>query len=173
MDQYDWVLFTSVNGVKFFLQQNERKKIDIRQLGRAKIAVVGPKTKEAVEAYGLIVECMPQEHVAEAWSKPCVRRLQKGEKILLPRSNIARNLLPIEVKKMGCQVDAVDAYDTVLEDKHARGDHTRVATGLCPHGHVHKPINSTEFSSVACRGDKFLGRMDDECEDCLHWSHYC
>lgn len=118
VDQFDWLVFTSVHGVKFFLQRMKEMNIDIRRLGRAKIAVVGPKTKQAVEEYGLFVECMPREHVAEALVETMRLVVAKGERILLPRSNIARDVLPIELKKMGCQVEAVDAYDTVLEDKH-------------------------------------------------------
>ncbi len=130
LDQYDWVLFTSVNGVKFFLNRMKEQKIDIRKLANAKIAVVGPKTKETVEAYGLIVDCMPKEHVAEAMVETMRSEISAGEKILFPRSKIARNLIPMELEKMGCQVDTVDAYDTVLADEHAEEIVKKLQEGL-------------------------------------------
>lgn len=119
LDEFDWLIFTSINGVTFFFKRMKEQKIDIRKLAGMKIAVVGSKTKVAVEEKGLFIDCMPEEHVAEALIETLRSVVSPGEKILLPRSNIARDLLPNELKKMGCQVEAVDAYDTIPAGEHA------------------------------------------------------
>lgn len=117
LDEYDWVIFTSVNGVKFFFERLKERKIDIRKMAKAKIAVVGPKTKEVIEEKGIIIDCIPREHVAESLIETLRSMVSSGERVLLPRSDIARNLLPLELKKMGCHVEAVDAYDTIVADE--------------------------------------------------------
>lgn len=119
LDEFDWLIFTSVNGVNFFFKRMKEQKIDIRQLAGIKIAVVGSKTKDAIEEKGLFVDCIPEEYVAEALIETLRSVVSPGEKILFPRANIARGLLPDELKKMGCRVEAVDAYDTILASDHA------------------------------------------------------
>lgn len=118
-DAYDWMIFTSINGVKYFFQRMKEKQVDIRKLVNAKIAVIGPKTKQALEEKGLIVDVMPKEYVTEALLETLRPLVSAGETILHPRARIARNLLREELEKWGCKVDAVDAYDTVVAGEDA------------------------------------------------------
>lgn len=113
LDKFDWLIFTSVNGVTFFFKRMKEKQIDIRKLAHIKLAAVGPKTKRALEERGLFVDCMPNQHVAEALVEALRSVVSAGDKVLLPRANIARNVLPSELEKMGCQVEEVHAYDTL------------------------------------------------------------
>src|SRR5690606_19121250 len=65
LERYDWILFTSVNGVEFFFDYMKERAIDIRRMVNARIAAVGPKTAEALQKRGLIVEELPEDFVGE------------------------------------------------------------------------------------------------------------
>lgn len=114
---YDWIIFTSVNGVNAFFDCLRASGLDIRSLGAAKICAIGPKTKEALEAKGLIVAAMPEKFVAESVVECLKPLLQPGEKILLPRSDLARQVLVDTLLAIGMQVDEVVAYRTKKVDR--------------------------------------------------------
>ncbi|BCU81228.1 hypothetical protein JIR001_10110 [Polycladomyces abyssicola] len=116
---YDWVVFTSVNGVKYFFRRLRELKLDIRSMSRAKIAAIGPKTAEVLEEKGLRVEVLPDKFQAEALVEHLKPLVRAGERILLPRADIARKVLAVELEKLGCQVEEVDAYDTVVGNENA------------------------------------------------------
>ena len=113
---YNWIIFTSVNGVKAFFQRLRAQKLDIRSLKEAKICAIGPKTAEALEERGLLVDVMPEVFRAEAVLEALQGRIQSGDKILLPRADLARQVLVDSLKRLGAQVDEVVAYQTVLAD---------------------------------------------------------
>lgn len=107
LDTYDWIIFTSVNGVRRFVSGLE----DIRKL-RAKIAAIGPATRAAVEALHLKADCMPAEYVAESLLDALAGEDLRGKCILLPRAAVARDVVPAELAKRGATVDVVEAYRT-------------------------------------------------------------
>lgn len=113
IEDFDWIIFTSVNGVQAFYERLLFKKMDFRQLKGVRICAIGPKTREELEKYGLLVDYVPGEYRAEA----IIERMQgedlKGKKILLPRADIARKILPESLKVMGADVHEVIAYKTV------------------------------------------------------------
>ena len=113
---YSWIIFTSVNGVKAFFQRLRAQKLDIRSLKEAKICAIGPKTAEALEERGLLVDVMPEVFRAEAVLEALQGRIQPGDKILLPRADLARLVLVDSLQQLGAQVDEVVAYQTVLAD---------------------------------------------------------
>ncbi len=104
---YDWIIFTSVNGVRRFIAELD----DIRKL-RGKIAAIGPATRAAVEALHLKADCMPAEYVAESLLDALAGEDLKGKRILLPRAAVARDVVPQELAKRGAMVDVVEAYRT-------------------------------------------------------------
>jgi uroporphyrinogen III methyltransferase/synthase len=114
LKRYDWVIFTSANGVKFFFERLKELKLDIRTMHKARIAAIGPKTAETLEEKGLIVEALPDEYKAEALVEHLRPLVKAGEEVLLPRANIARKVLADELVKMGLRVTEVDAYDTEI-----------------------------------------------------------
>ena len=114
---YDWIIFTSVNGVQAFFDAMRESGMDIRCLGKAKICAIGPKTKEALEAKGLVVAAMPEKFVAESVLECLKPLLNFGEKILLPRSDLARTLLVDTLRDLGMKVDEVVAYRTKKVDR--------------------------------------------------------
>ncbi len=114
LDTYQWLIFTSVNGVDSFFSRLRHFGRDIRDLKGAKLCAIGPKTKERLEEMCLSVEYVPSEYVAEAIILGLRGKLQPGERVLLPRADIARTILPESLAgEMGAIVDNVVAYRTV------------------------------------------------------------
>ncbi|WP_418790408.1 uroporphyrinogen-III C-methyltransferase [Phosphitispora sp. TUW77] len=126
IDSYDWLVLTSVNGVQGFMERMKNLRKDIRNLKDIKIVAIGPKTREEIEKYGVFCEFMPDEFVAEAIIDVFRGEDIKGKKILLPRADIARKVLPDTLESMGAFVDEVTAYQTVM----GSGDTMQVAKML-------------------------------------------
>ena len=108
---YDWLIFTSVNGVRYFLDRLDRSPVDLRSL-KAKICAIGPATRSAVEALHLKVDKMPDEYVAESLVKAFESEDLSRRTILLPRAAVARDVVPVELRRRGATVDVVEAYRT-------------------------------------------------------------
>jgi uroporphyrinogen III methyltransferase/synthase len=109
---YDWIVFTSVNGVIFFFEQLFAAGKDVRALGRMKTAAIGPATAGQLREFGLTSDIVPKTYRAESVVEAFNDEHLKGKKILLPRAAEARPILTEELKKMGAQVDEVPAYET-------------------------------------------------------------
>src|ERR1039458_5798295 len=113
---YDWLIFTSANGVRFFLERLDRASTDLRSL-RARICAIGPATRAAVEALHLKVDLMGKEYVAEGLLEAFAPYDLAGRRVLLPRAAVARDLVPAELARRGARVDVVEAYRTVVPDE--------------------------------------------------------
>ena len=111
---YDWIIFTSPNGVKFFLERLLALGRDVRDLKGPKVCAIGPKTAESLGALKIRVDFVPQEYRAEAIFEGLKRENLKGKRILIPRAKVARDVLPEELRKAGAAVDVVEVYQTVL-----------------------------------------------------------
>ena len=114
---YDWIVFTSVNGVKVLLEEIRLAGGDVRWLGRARLCAIGPATASALQTSGLRVDLIPESYVAES----VVEALQgsgelKGKRILLPRAEIARKMLPEALTALGAVVEEVSLYSTRIEE---------------------------------------------------------
>lgn len=112
LPEYDWLIFTSVNGVRFFMERLDQSTRDLRSL-RAQICAIGPATKRAIESLHLKVDLMPEEYVAESLVQAFSGVDLTGRRILIPRAAVARDVIPIELGKLGAQVDVVEAYRNV------------------------------------------------------------
>ena len=115
LDTYDWIVFTSANGVRFFLDRLDAGEHDLRQL-RARICVIGPATRAAVEALHLKVDLMGKEYVAESLLEAFAAHHMAGQRVLLPRAAVARDLVPAELARRGAHVDVMEAYRTVAPE---------------------------------------------------------
>jgi uroporphyrinogen III methyltransferase / synthase len=113
---YDWIVFTSVNGVEHFMRCLMEGPGDVRSLKGPKLCAVGPATAERLGKYGLKVDLMPTEFHAEAVAE-ALRGTGSinGARVLLPKADIAREVLGEELRKAGAQVTEVAAYRTVSE----------------------------------------------------------
>jgi uroporphyrinogen III methyltransferase/synthase len=114
MASYDWLVFTSANGVDHFLRRALSRMRDIRDLHGPRICAVGPATAERLQRLHLRVDVMPDEDRAEG----VIAALKAtgsldGQRMLLPRADIAREALPDELRKAGAEVDDIAAYKTV------------------------------------------------------------
>jgi uroporphyrinogen III methyltransferase / synthase len=110
---YDWLIFTSVNGVRHFTQRLDASARDLRALSSLKICAIGPATRAAVEALHLKVDLMPEEYIAESLVAAFTEENLNGRRILLPRAAVARDVVPVELTRRGASVDVVEAYRTV------------------------------------------------------------
>jgi uroporphyrinogen III methyltransferase/synthase len=107
---YQWVIFTSVNGVVAFLERLGALGGDTRQLGDAKLAAIGPETARALARAHLRADVVPQEYRAEALAAALGGESVQGQRILLPRAAAARSALPDALRTLGALVDDVAAY---------------------------------------------------------------
>lgn len=110
---YDWAIFTSVNGVKYFVERLKKHGKDIRELKGINICAIGPATAKAIEDLGVRVDLVPKEYRAEAIIEGLGKSKIKGRRFLLPRALKAREVLPEEIKRLGGKVDVVSAYRTI------------------------------------------------------------
>jgi uroporphyrinogen III methyltransferase / synthase len=113
LKSFDWIIFTSVNGVNFFLQRLTDKGGNRRILSSSRICAIGPATAKKLKEKGIRVAYIPKEYVAESILKGFKKMDLKGKRILLARAEKARDILPKGLKKMGAEVDVVEAYRTV------------------------------------------------------------
>jgi uroporphyrinogen III methyltransferase/synthase len=124
VETYNWIIFTSANGFKYFMQRLLDKNKDIRDLRGIKICAIGTKTAEAIRNYGIKVDLIPEEFNAEGLIKafslqPSALSL-KGLKILLPRAEVAREVFPQRVRELGGEIDTPAAYSATKPEKHGK-----------------------------------------------------
>jgi uroporphyrinogen III methyltransferase/synthase len=119
---YEWIVFTSPNGVTSFFEIFFKIYKDVRSIGGARIAAIGPATAAKVREYRLDVDLQPEEFVAEG----VIAAFQKfgsveNQTILLARAEQARDVLPQELARLGAIVDEAVAYRTVPEVEDVSG----------------------------------------------------
>ena len=114
LSEYAWLIFTSVNGVRWFWKRLEAAGKDSRALGLCRVAAIGPATAEALEARGIRPDFIPERYVAEGVVEGLLARGKvDGVRMLLPRAAKAREVLPDELRKAGARVDVISAYETI------------------------------------------------------------
>lgn len=120
---YDWIIFTSANGVDYFMRRLSAADGEIRDLKGVKVVAIGPATAARLSRHALKVDLEPAESRAEAIVQS-LRELGeiKGKRFLLPRADIAREVLPEELRKNGAHVTEVVSYRTVLAEIEREGD---------------------------------------------------
>jgi uroporphyrinogen-III synthase len=118
-DWYDWLVFTSANGVRFCFERLQILGYDARSIGDVRVAAIGPATAAELAKYGVNVDLVPAEYIAESIAaallddtRRCGESL-RGKKVLLARAAEARNVLVTELQQAGAYVDVVAAYRTV------------------------------------------------------------
>jgi uroporphyrinogen III methyltransferase/synthase len=110
ISRYDWVIFTSANGVEAFLDRLFGQGKDARALGRTKIAAIGPATAQALQKYGLTADVVPETFQAEGLLEALTPHLSPGTRILLARAQAARDLLPDALRRLGARLDVASVY---------------------------------------------------------------
>ena len=113
LPHYDWLVFTSVNGVDYFFQRLIKKNRDARALGHLRTAAIGPATAGRLRRYGLSTDILPKTYQAESVVDAFAQQAIHGKKILLPRAKEARTVLPESLTSMGAVVDEITVYRTM------------------------------------------------------------
>ncbi|HEX2204211.1 MAG TPA: uroporphyrinogen-III C-methyltransferase [Longimicrobium sp.] len=127
---FDWVVFTSVNGVDRFFAVLAEQGRDARALATVAVAAIGPATAAALAKHGVRADLLPDEFVAEAAVEALSAATDlPGKRILLPRADIARAALPEGLRARGAEVAEVDAYRTVRDGAGAGAVRERLAAG--------------------------------------------
>ena len=110
-----WIVFTSINAVSCFVSLLRESGGDVRSIGTAKIAAVGPVTWAAVESAGLRVNYIPSESLAAKIVDDFPEPLD-GERVLIPRARVAPEDLPQSLRAKGAEVDVLPVYETVSDE---------------------------------------------------------
>ena len=111
LEKYQWLVFTSVNGVAYFLERLALSAKDPRAI-RGRIAAIGPATAEALKHAHLKADVVGEEYVAEGLINALAAYDFAGSRVLIPRAAAARDVLPVELRRRGAAVDVVEAYRT-------------------------------------------------------------
>jgi uroporphyrinogen-III synthase len=151
LPSYDWLILTSVNGVeamwarleKLGRGQRDAKRAFAKDLARLRIAAIGPATKKAIEQRGAKVNVVPKEYVAESVVRSLKSKV-KGQRVLLVRAKVARDVIPRELRKAGALVDVVEAYETIVP----RSSRTRLRNAVASRSRRPQVITFTSSSTV-------------------------
>ncbi|MBM4264251.1 MAG: uroporphyrinogen-III synthase [Deltaproteobacteria bacterium] len=114
IESYDWLIFTSVNGVAPFLDRLGRCGKDEGLLAGINVGAIGPETAKTLEGAGIKAELVPQQFQAEGILETLSPAMMRGKRVLMPRAAKAREILPDTLRQWGATVDVVVAYQTVL-----------------------------------------------------------
>ena len=120
--EFDWVVFTSANAVSHFMRCLLAGPGDVRDLKGVRLCAVGPATAEALSQFSIRIDLVPEEYRAEGVIRALGQnRDLTGTHILLPRADLAQDLLPVKLRQAGANVTAVTAYRTSPVDLEAAG----------------------------------------------------
>lgn len=116
LNDFDWVVFTSANGVKYFAEALEGTGRPF-DFGDAKVCAVGPATREALESRGVNVDLVPDEYIAEGVLAALNSDAEfAGKHFLLPRGDLARDYLPEKLRESGAETTELVVYRTVCPE---------------------------------------------------------
>ena len=110
LEEFDYLLITSVNGVKRFFSRLEACERDVRHLKGLEIGAIGPATAAEFTRYGLRVDFVPAEYRAEGLLAVLGQQNLRGKAFLIPRARVARDLVPRVLRERGARVEVVEAY---------------------------------------------------------------
>lgn len=166
IDTYNWIVFTSANGVRYFLNRFFELDRDIRDLKGLKVCAIGSKTAGELKRYGIKVDLIPEEFHAEGLIEAFLERSEtkeseskplKGLRILLPRAEIAREIFPEKIRELGGYIDTPVTYRAVRPDHHGKRLKRFLREGR---------ITVATFTSAATF-DNFLSIMGEEALELL------
>ena len=115
LSDYKWLVFTSANGVEYFFERLLLAGKDARALAGVKLAAIGSATAEALSKHGLTADLIPSAYKAEELAEALADKISAGDKILIARAKVAREVLPKALRKIGAEVNVVTAYETIAD----------------------------------------------------------
>lgn len=131
---YDWLIFTSINGVDFFLRRLTDRGLQVADLDEIKVCAIGQRTADKLHDAHVHVDLVPSQSTAEGVFAALSEfaggdEHLRGLNILLPRAAVGREVLPEALQKAGARVDVVTTYQTVLPENIDRGKLSAMLTG--------------------------------------------
>lgn len=112
LTSYDWVVFTSANGVRRFVERVRSLGLDARAFAGACLCAIGPETARTLETFGLRADLVPERYVAESVADALGP--YQPRRVLIPRARLAREVLPQALRNQGAEVDVIDVYRTEI-----------------------------------------------------------
>jgi uroporphyrinogen III methyltransferase / synthase len=112
LESFTWVVFTSANGVAMVDRRLSARGLAWAAIARKRVAAIGPATAEALAEHGVRVELVPTEYRAEALVEGLRRVVGPADRVLLPRAKETRDVLVVELRRLGVAVTEVPAYQT-------------------------------------------------------------
>jgi uroporphyrinogen III methyltransferase/synthase len=146
IQHYDWLVFTSENGVEVFFSRLAKLGKDVRWLAPVKIAAIGPATKEKINLFGIEPDLMPQEFSSEGLVGKFPKKAVEGKRFLLVRTNIAPDFLKDKLEMRGGTVREISVYRTEIP-KNLRKNIAQVFRG--------SKIDYVTFTSSSTAGNFF------------------
>ena len=129
IENYDWLIFTSVNSVEPFLARLKQAGKSPAVMKHLKVAAIGSQTAKRLEAAGIVVDVVPVRYQAEGIVDSLNAADLIGKRVLIPRAAKARDLLPDTLRRWGASVDVVQAYRTVAPPADIAAVRTRLQHG--------------------------------------------
>lgn len=126
---YDWLILTSANAVQAIVKRAEEIGLPRTTLAGPTVAAVGKATAEAARAAGFAVDFLPERYVAESLVEGLSAR-SKGKRVLLLRAEVARDVIPVELRAAGAEVEVVDAYRNAMPELARERLQAALAMGL-------------------------------------------
>lgn len=117
LSSYDWVVLTSGNAVRYFFQRLDALGLDARALAGCRVCAVGPKTADEIRFFGIKPDLVPNDYKAEGVVEEFSRLDMQGSRVLFPRADKSRDVIPRELKRMGAHVDSPVAYRNIFPDR--------------------------------------------------------
>jgi uroporphyrinogen III methyltransferase/synthase len=111
LDSFEWLVFSSANGVRYFLERLALRGLDLRSLGHLKLAAIGPGTAEALARYHLRADRQPEEYRAESLAESLLPEA-KGKRVLLVRASRGREVLAETLSAGGAEVHQAVVYQS-------------------------------------------------------------
>jgi uroporphyrinogen III methyltransferase/synthase len=154
IETFDWIIFTSVNGVDHFFKRFMEVLQDVRQMAGPRIGAIGPITADAIGKRGLKVDVLAKEFKAEGVLAELSEQDVRGRRFLIPRAEKAREILPETLTAMGGEVEVVSVYRTRLPEGSHVGEIVRLLE--------QKEIDAVTFtsSSTVTHFVEMLGETD-------------
>jgi uroporphyrinogen III methyltransferase / synthase len=113
LSRYHWLVFTSVNGIRPFMERLKQRGQDARALSGLRIGCIGPRTAEELARYGLNADLIPTQFQAEGLIAAMMEAGVSGRRVLIARAAVAREVLPDQLRTAGAEVRVVTVYRTI------------------------------------------------------------
>jgi uroporphyrinogen III methyltransferase/synthase len=113
LSRYHWLVFTSVNGIRPFMERLKNRGQDARALSGLRIGCIGPRTAEELARYGLNADLIPAQFQAEGLIGAMTGAGVSGRRVLIARAAVAREILPDQLRAAGAEVHVVTVYRTI------------------------------------------------------------